>query len=185
MDLMMDIIKKRMSIRAYQNKALPEDVLNSIMEAAQNAPTARNAQQLEFKVITNPALIQKLSDRAMVAFQKEMATQTAPPPPPPPSTRRSQLFYSAPLLVLVVGPRDNSFIETDAALAVQNIMLYAASINLGSCFIGMAKMLEKDPTILKELHIQDTQKIAAAVIVGYPAEKPAPKEKFLKAEYFK
>jgi nitroreductase len=184
MDLMMDIIKKRISIRSYLDQALPQAVIDSIMEAAKNAPTGRNAQQLEFKVITNQSLSQKLSDNVMLALQKEMAALPKRPPGPPPPAR-PHLFYAAPLLIIVTGPKDNPWIESDAALAVQNIMLYAASINLGSCFIGMAKLIEKDPAMLKELHIADNFKIAAAVIVGYPNEKPAPKEKFLKAEYFK
>ena len=184
MDQMMDIIKKRMSIRAYLDKPLPDKTIEAIMEAAKNAPTARNAQQLEFKVITNKALSKKLSDHIMATLQKEMAAMPNRPPAPP-MPARPHLFYNAPLLIIVFGPKENGWIDSDAALAVQNIMLYATSINLGSCFIGMARLLEKDPEMLKELHIADSHKIAACVVVGYPNENPAPKEKTLKAEYFK
>jgi nitroreductase len=180
----MDIIKKRMSIRAYQDKALPENILVSILEAARNAPTARNTQQLEYKVITNKALSQKLSDRIMAVLQKEMAANPNRPPMPP-MPARPHLFYNAPLLIIIAGPKENGWIDSDAALAVENIMLYATSLDLGSCFIGMARLLEKDPEMMKELHITDNQKLSAAVVVGYPNEKPAPKEKNLKAEYFK
>jgi nitroreductase len=184
MDQMMDIIKKRMSIRAYQDKSLPENVLNSIMEAAKNAPTARNSQQLEYKIITNKVLSKKLSDRIMAVLQKEMAAMPNRPPAPP-MPARPHMFYNAPLLIIIAGPKDNGWIDADAALGVNNIMLYATSLGLGSCFIGMARLLEKDPEMLKELHIADNQKIAASVVVGYPDEKPTPKEKTLKAEYFK
>jgi nitroreductase len=184
MELFMDIIKKRMSIRAYQEKALPDNILNSILEAAKNAPTARNTQQLEYKVITNRELTKKLSDRILVVLQKEMAAMPNRPPMPP-MPARPNLFYNAPLLIIITGPKDNGWIDSDAALAVQNIMLYATSLDLGSCFIGMARLLEKDAEMLKELHIADNQKIAASVVVGYPDEKPAPKEKTLKVEFFK
>ncbi len=181
MDAMLDIIKNRVSVRAYQERPLPQDILNSILEAAKNAPTARNAQQLEYKVITNRDLSKQLSDRIIAILQKEMAA--APNRPPMPA--RPHVFYNAPLLIIITGPRDNGWIDADAALGVQNMMLYATSIGLGSCFIGMARLLEKDPEMLKRLHIADNQKIAAAVVIGYPDEKPAPKEKTLKAEFFK
>jgi nitroreductase len=175
MDTLMDIIKKRISIRVYQDKSISESEVNSIMEAAKYAPSAMNAQQLKFKVISNKDLIQKLSDQIMTIARKEIPAMPV----------RPSVFHKAPLLIIITGPRENIWIDTDAALAAQNMMLYAASINLGSCFIGMAKFLEKDTAALKELHIADNHKIAAAVVVGFPAEKPVPKEKFIKVEYFK
>ncbi len=187
MDQIMDIIKKRMSIRAYQDKAIPDDILMSVMEAARNAPTARNLQQLEYRVVINKNLSQKMSDRIGSALAKEMAAN--PPkrgsPPPPPMPARPHFFYNAPVVVIITGPKDNSWIDTDAALAAQNIMLYATSVGLGSCFIGMARFLEKDSEILKELHITQGHRISACIICGYPDENPMPKEKTLKAEYFR
>jgi nitroreductase len=87
-------------------------------------------------------------------------------------------------LILVTAPEDNFWALTDAALAVQNIMLYATSINLGSCFIGMAKLIEKDKASLKTLRIAGGMNIVAAVVCGYPAENPEPREKKLKTEFF-
>lgn len=187
MEQIMDIIKRRISIRAYKDKPLPQETIESILEAARYAPSARNLQQLEYKVITNKALAQKMSASIGATLKKEMASMTPRPgmPPPPPMPVRPHFFYNAPLVIIVTGPKDNAWIETDAALAVQNIMLYATSINLGSCFIGMARLLEKDEEILRELHITDDRKIAAAVICGYADEKPAVKEKKIMTEFFK
>ena len=177
MDKILDLMKRRMSIRAYQNKALTEDMVKSILEAAQHAPTARNLQQLEYKVITNPDLIRRASDSIAAALKKENRSMQFP--------ARASFFYGAPLLIIIVGPAENPWIYSDAGLAAQNIMLYATSLDLGSCFIGMTRFIEQDPEILKELHISAGYKVAAAVVCGYPAEKPAPKEKKLVAEYFK
>jgi nitroreductase len=174
MDQLMDLIKKRMSIRAYSEKTMARQTVNSILEAAKHAPTARNLQQLEYKVITNRSLAKKLSEviTAQVSGGK-LPFQT-----------RADYFYNAPLLILITGPKANAFIDADAGLAAQNIMLYATSLDLGSCFIGMAKFLERDKAVMQELHIADDRKIAACVICGYPSEKPAPKEKKLSAEFF-
>ena len=178
MENIMDIIKKRRSIRAYQDKALPKDVVNSILEAARYAPTARNLQQLEYKVITNQTLITKLSEGIAAALQKEGMPLKGPP------GARPNFFYGAPLLIIIIAPKDNMFAASDSALAVQNIMLYATSINLGSCFIGMARLIEKDKNLLKALHITDNMNIVAAVICGYADENPESREKKQKAEFF-
>ena len=177
---LMEIIKRRASVRSYQDKPLPEDVVNAILEAARYAPTARDLQELEYRVITNPGLIKRLSEGIAEALKKE-----GPPLKAPPGGFRPNFFYDAPLLVIICGPKENRWLHADAALAVQNIMLYATSVNLGSCFIGMAMLLEKDPKLMQELRIGGDKAIAAAVICGYIREKPSPKEKRMKAEFFR
>ena len=178
MKSMMEIIKARKSIRAYKDKALPKDIVNSILEAAKYAPTARNAQELEYKVITGKSLIEKCNAGIAAAVQAEGIPLKGPPGAKP------NFFYSAPLLILVTAPKDNPWALVDAGLAAQNIMLYATSIDLGSVFIGMARFIEKDKNLLKTLHIADNMAIVAAVICGYPAENPEPREKKQKAEFF-
>jgi nitroreductase len=174
---LIDIIKKRMSIRAYKDRPLPRDVIESILEAAKHAPSARNMQELEYKVITSKELIKKLSDGIAGALKRQAPAMKAPP-------IRPNFFYEAPLLIIITAPRDNAWGASDAALAVQNIMLYATSIDLGSCFIGMARFIEKEQALLDELHITEDRHIAAAVICGYPDEKPEPKTKKMVAEFF-
>ena len=178
MKTIMEIIKARRSIRAYQDKALPKKVVNDILEAAKFAPTARNAQELEYKVITNKALMNKLCEGIAAAMQAEGMPLKGPPGAKP------NFFYNAPLLLLITAPKDNHYGSTDSALAVQNVVLYATSIDLGSCFIGMAQLINRDKNLLKTLHIADNMTIVAAVICGYPNEKPDAREKKLTAEYF-
>ena len=178
MKTLMEVIKARKSIRAYQDKPLPKKVVKDILEAAKYAPTARNLQQLEYKVITSKTLINKLSAGIAAALQKEGMPMKGPP------GGRHDFFHGAPLLIIITAPKDNHFALSDSALAVQNVMLYATSIDLGSCFIGMARLIEKDKDLLKLINIADNMTIVAAVICGYPAEDPAPREKKQTAEFF-
>jgi len=178
METLMEIIKKRVSTRKYKDKPLTKKVVSDILEAARYSPTARNMQELEYKVITSRAMVTKLSEGIDQVIRKEGFPLKGPP------GGRPSVFYNAPLLIIITAPKDNHFGATDAALAVQNIMLYATSIDLGSCFIGMAKLLERDEKLLKLINISDERNIAAAVICGYPDEKPALKEKKLNAEFF-
>ena len=178
MENLMEIIKKRKSIRSYKDDPLPKDVVAAILEAGRYAPTARNMQLLEYKVISNKSIIDKLSEGITTALKKEAPSMKSPP------ISRPNFFYNAPLLIIITGPRENYWSMADAAVAVQNIMLYTTSIGLGSCFIGMARLIEKDENLLEELHISEDRIIAAAVICGYANEEPEPKEKRLTAEYF-
>ncbi len=178
MDNLMEIIKKRRSVRAYKDKTLPKKVVSAILEAARYAPSARNLMPLEYKVITNKALIKKLSDGISEGLKKTGFSLKAPP------NVRLNYFYSAPLLIIITGPKENTFCVSDAAIAVDNVMLYATSIGLGSCFIGMARIIQSSEDLLKELNITEDRNIVAAVVCGYPEGWPEEKEKIQKAEFF-
>jgi nitroreductase len=178
LDPILEVIKKRVSVRSYKDKPLPKETIDAILEAARYAPSARDLQPLEYRVITSRGLISRLSEAIAAAVQREGMPLKGPP------GRQPDFFYSAPLLIIITGPKDNPWSATDAALAVENIMLYAASVGLGSCFIGMARFIDRDEALLRELHIPKERGIVAAVICGHPAETPRPKEKRLKAEYF-
>ena len=181
MENIMDLIKKRRSIRAYKSQPIPEKIINSILEAAKYAPTARNLQQLEYKVITNKDLINKLSDGIAATIKRSKLVFPARPNMP----ARPSFFHNAPLLIIITGPKENHWIDSDAALAVQNVMLYATSIGLGTCFIGMARLIDRNKKLREELGISKERRIAAAVICGYADESPSEKEKKMKAEFFK
>ncbi|MBN1161201.1 MAG: nitroreductase family protein, partial [Dehalococcoidales bacterium] len=79
MKTLMEIIKSRKSIRAYQDKPLPKQVVRDILEAAKYAPTARNMQELEYRVITSKTLMDKLSKGIADALQKEGLPLKGPP----------------------------------------------------------------------------------------------------------
>jgi nitroreductase len=175
MEQILDIIKKRASVRTYDVKPVPEELINSLLEAARYAPSARNLQQLEYKVITNKDFIKKLSDGIAGVLKNESPSFPA----------RPSFFYGAPLLIIITGPKENLWASSDAALAAQNIMLTATENDLGTCFIGMAKFIERDKALLDELRISPDRNISAAIVCGYAAEKPPVKEKAINAEFFK
>jgi len=178
MDKIMEVIKKRRSVRVYKDKPLSREIIDSLLEAAKYAPTARNMQELEYKVVTDRDRIKEISDKIIAKVKKEEPQIQLSP------RAQASLFYGAPLLMILTGPKDNNWIYSDAALAVENIMLYATSIGLGTCFIGWARQIDKNEELQRELHISNDRKIAAAVICGYPDEAPAEKEKKMNFEFF-
>ena len=94
------------------------------------------------------------------------------------------IFHLAPLLIVITSPKDSDWAICDASVAIQNMMLYAKSIGLGSCFIGMSRFINEDKEMLAGLNITDDKKVVAAMICGYPDEEPEMKEKTIKTEFF-
>jgi nitroreductase len=177
MKTIMDIIKARKSIRAYKDKTVPKNIINDILEAAKHAPTARNMQELEYKVVIGKALINKISE----GMTKAMMQSGMPPKGPPGGSHNH--FHNAPVVIIVTAPKDNIWAAVDAGIAMQTMLLYATSVDLVSCVIGMARIIEKDSELVKLLHINDNMTVLGAVVCGYAAENPEPKEKKLNAEF--
>ncbi len=170
---MMDVseaIAKRKSVRAYENKPIPADVLKRIIEAGQRAP---NAGPFQISVIQNAGLRQRINDRtldAMVHSGNEFAQQRA-------SLPGYQPLYGAPLLILLSAPADAPLGAPNTALAAENMLLEATGLGLGSCYLlspTRALNGESNHALGREAGVPEGYTVQCAVIVGYAA----PENKF-------
>ncbi|TFH14261.1 hypothetical protein E4H04_10530, partial [Candidatus Bathyarchaeota archaeon] len=66
-----DAIMTRRSVRAYDNKPIPDDILLKVLEAGRAAPSASNAQPWHFIVVKNPGKREVLSKRMFTRFLAE------------------------------------------------------------------------------------------------------------------
>ncbi len=151
---LIDSILSRRSIRHYEDKAISEEVLNQILEAGRQAPSAANRQPIRFVIVTDHDLLKSLCDTILTRFVK-----------------------SAP--ALVVGCADTKSLLTgkwavvDTTIALKNMVVAAWAVGIGSCWIGAC-----DEDKVKELlKIPDKWKVVALVTFGYPAEHPGPRKK--------
>ncbi|MEK7680358.1 MAG: nitroreductase family protein [Deltaproteobacteria bacterium] len=155
-----EAIKNRRSIRRFLDKEIPEDAVESLKEALRWAPSAGNLQSRKFYFV----------------FCKELRVKIA-------NHCFGQMFISgAPLVVVACG--DLSRIEPygkkgkelyviqDAAVAVENMMLQAHELGLGSVWVGAFD----EHGVAKTLALPDSLRPLAIVPVGWPGHKPiAPK----------
>ena len=121
-------IEKRISVRAYEDRPVPADVLKKIVEAGQWAP---NAGPLQISVIQNAGLRQRINNRAkdaMIHSDNEFARKRASLPGYEP-------IYGAPVLILLSAPADAPLGVANTALAAENMLLEATELELGSCFL--------------------------------------------------
>ena len=155
-----DTILGRRSIRRYEDKEIPETVLDQILEAGRQAPSAVNRQPYRLVVVTDSSLKKELKGMF------------------------SRFLEKAP--VVVVGCADvnarltGKWATIDTAIALENMVIQAWSQGVGSCWIGSFN----EDKIKKALKVPEKWKIVALVSFGYPAEEPKPRKKKQKDELF-
>jgi FMN reductase [NAD(P)H] len=123
-----DSIAKRKSIRAYQDRPVPADDLDKIIEAGRWAP---NAGPFHISVVRSAQVHQKINERtihAMLlsgdAFLQEKASMPGGRP-----------LYGAPVFILISGPAQDPLKGFNASLSAENMILQATELGLGSCFM--------------------------------------------------
>ena len=188
MNPVIEAINNRMSIRSYKPKPIPQDVLNTIIEAGNQAPSRGRQekgskeflfQPWRFVVVRDPEFKQKLVQtthpfwKNMLESMKEsqpeiyeqvMMQYKAMPEP------KDMVYYSAPVILFVIGPAGY---DVSCALACENIMVAATSFGLGSCYVGFGAMVKGNADVVQALELTDDERIYGPILLGYPKEEPS------------
>ncbi len=150
-----EVIRKRRSVRKYQSKKVPDDILNRILEAGRIAPSAKNIQPWHFIIIRDPEIKNKVAracrGQHFVAEADVIICGCA----------REKLAWGR------MGGYMSSF-AVDLAIAMDHIILAAANEGLGTCWIGAFN--EKE--VKEILRIPEDVRVVALTPIGYPAEQP-------------
>jgi len=161
MDIL-EAIKGRRSIRAFRSKDVPEEIVEKLVDAARYAPSAGNIQPWEFIVVRKPEIRRGLAEAAL-----------------------AQTFIEEASVVIVVCANENRslmgygtrgktlYCIQDTAAAIQNILLTAYSLGLGTCWVGAFR----EDEAREVLKIPQGIRPVAMVPIGYPAETPPPRSK--------
>lgn len=152
-----EAITTRKSVRAFQDKDIPDDVLSRLLEAARLAPSACNKQEWRFVVVRNAATRKELGQAA-----------------------RGQAFVGeAPVVLACCAETDGHVMSCgqlchpiDVAIAIDHLTLCAVAEGLGTCWIGAF-----DEARVKEiLSIPREIRVVELLPIGYPQD-PSPVEK--------
>ena len=79
--------------------------------------------------------------------------------------------YNAPVLIIVANKKDYGNNQADCAIAIENMMLEANELDLGSCYINQLKWLNEDEqllTYLQSLGMNEEERVYGSMIMGYP-----------------
>jgi nitroreductase len=168
-----EIIKMRRCVRQYLDKEIPDEDISFLIDCAGYAPSGLNMQPWAFLVIKNNNKILQLSEtckKSMIPLLENMknTSKVASEFLTFLRQKESNIFYGAPVLVIILGNRTAATAVYDCAMAAQTMMLAAQSIGIGSCWIGAAQHSLMDEKLLKELGAPEGYIHVAPLIFGYP-----------------
>lgn len=163
----LEIIKKRRSIREFKNKEISTEIVEKLIDALIWAPSAGNLQARKFYFVYNKGAKEKL---AAAALDQDFVAQ-------------------APLIIVACSDFDkiewkygergrNLYCIIDVALSIENLLLTAFELGLGGTPVGAFDESE----VAKILNLPKSQRPVLMVPLGYPAESPEPPERVSKKE---
>lgn len=180
----LELIHTRRSIRRYEARPVPAELIEQILEAAIRAPSAHNRQPWRFVVVEGEAAKQRLAAAMGERLRNDLAADGLPPEFIERDAGRSYSRISAaPLLVvlcLTMADMDDYSDERrsrneaimaaqSVAMAGQNLMLAAHALGLGSCWL--CGPLFCPATVRRALGLPDDWQPQGLVTLGYPAQK--------------
>ena len=152
----MALLKGRRSIRQYKPDPVPDELLEQVLEAGRWAPSASNRQPWHFVVIREPEIRAAVAEHAAYYFIRWAHVEEAP------------------VIIALCGDRKNrvyrQFLREDIGLAGGQMMLQAAALGLGTCWIGG---LDRE-ALSDILKLPEHIKLVGMLTLGFPAEVPDP-----------
>ncbi len=163
MSEVLDAIRERRSVRAYTEEMPSRELIDQVAEAGLWAASGRNLQGPIIVAVTN----RELRDRLSRMNLEVLGTPDGKDP-----------FFGAPVVLVVLAPREQANRLYDGSLVMGNLMLAAHALGLGSCWVHRARQefdTDEGRAILAELGIEGDYEGIGHCVLGYPAETPAPR----------
>jgi len=148
-----ECMKTRRSVRVYQDKPVPREIIEDIVDCGRLAATAINIQPWQFIVVQDPGMRKKIAD----------------------TTDYGKFIAQAPVCIAVFCQDTKYYLEEGSA-ATQNILNAARAHELGSCWVAGDKKAYA-PKIGEMLGMPPNYKLVSLVSIGYPIETPNPGKK--------
>lgn len=155
-------IKERRSIRAFKKEQIPDEALKAVLEAGTYAPTSRGMQAPIIVAVQNEQLKEKLAN-----LNAQIMGATSNP------------YYDAPTYILVMAPEDARYPVHDCSCVLENMMIAAQSLGIGTCWIHREKEMfatEEGKALMREMGLPDGLMGIGALSVGYPDGEPSPQK---------
>ena len=158
---MIELIRKRRSIRDFTGKTLEKEQIELLVETVLRAPTSRNINPWEFVVVDDAELLGRLSK----------------------AKQHGSGFLSGAALAVVIcadETKSDVWVE-DCSIAAILLQMTAQSLGLGSCWAQIRKRQHDTQTTAEQyaqelLGIPPQIRVEAIIGIGYPAEKRSPLE---------
>ena len=155
---------ERRSIRKYDDRPVPDGVLDAILEAGLYAPSGMNTQGVRLVAVRDPETVAYMSKLNAAVMGRD-----------------GDPFYGAKCVVVVLADPEiyGGWVE-DGALALGNMMNAAHALGLGSCWIHRARQVFDAPegkALLEKWGLPERYRGVGNCILGYADEEPNAKER--------
>ena len=172
-----EAIYSQRAIREFKPDPVPDELIHKLIEAAAKAPSGSNRQSWKFLVIRDLELKRKIGEYYNQARSARYGNDAAPASNIPPRRRAASNYmaehlHEVPVLILVCVEHNGgpSTMSRGGSIypAVQNLLLAARGLGLGSVITSLHKRYEEE--IKGLLGIPDNVETAALLPIGYPAD---------------
>ena len=174
MNAVINTIKKRRSIRFYEDKPVPKALLEQIIDAGNLAPTG-SRQQWRFVVVTDKGFRGALKEKAIPRYESWMERFGSPAFKQirePLDALDDPIYYNAPAIIFIIGI--GPVAPSDTPLVAQNVILAAESLGLGTCYDYFGQLPIDDPEVKERLALEEGETICGPILVGYPSPDQPP-----------
>ncbi|HPC86472.1 MAG TPA: nitroreductase family protein [Smithellaceae bacterium] len=174
-----ELLKKRRAIRDFEDQGVPLPLVEDILRDATFAPSSSNNQPCRFAVVQCRKAIKNLSDESKACLLQDHSDKKIALNPQYVNLLKDEnfnVFYNAPCVIFVAGPKSVGSLDVDAALAAAYIMFAATARGLGTCWVALGANI-RDSKLRGELGLSENARIVAPIILGYPKAIPAAPER--------
>ena len=172
-----EAILTRRSTRKYKPELPDRSVIEKVLEAGRYAPSGGNSQTTHFLVITKPEVLSELAWIVRTAFAKmeiQENTYASLKNSINASRRGEYIFhYNAPVLIVTANRIGYGNAMADSACALENMMIAANALDLGSCWINQLHWLDEDEAVREYLYglgLEENETITGALSLGFPTD---------------
>lgn len=166
------VIRNRRSIRKYKNIDIPNEVIEDLIDSARLAPSAKNRQPWEFKIVKGTIkneiadiMLEQLK-QSKISLERKLYNVNSS------VKATAYIMKEAPILILVFKPKEDNWIIGDSlsiGAAIEHICLRATDLELGSLWIRDIVYTQKE---IAKLVGKDDMELISAISIGYPDENP-------------
>ena len=169
----LEAIMTRRSTRAFKKEGIDPEKLEKLIEAGRYAPSGGNTQAVRFIVIQNRDVLRALAEAAQEAFSR-MEVEEGMYRSMKNSILRAKkggyvFHYDPAALIVAANRKSHPNNIADCACALENMMVAANALDLGSCWINQLKWLNEDEkllSMLREMGMKEDERVYGALAVG-------------------
>jgi nitroreductase len=175
MNEVLKAIAGRRSIRQYKEEQIKDTELKAILEAGLQAPSGHDSQPWHFTVVQKRELIDEISAGSKAAMRRSAVDWIAKLG----AAEKYNIFYNAPTVIILAAKKDAISPLADVCAALQNMMIAAESLGIGSCWMGFAKFHFSTPQSGARIGIPEGYEVFYGLTLGYKPTgwKAAPRQR--------